>query len=319
MAEGEQISVLPALPKWSPDQAKKSMAEMDGASGVWELQKDFYFNGKVKERVKNNEAITKELKRLHETLPPSCPPRLRDIVAAQVASFKNALLWLVPSYEGLQVRQRSQHRIELLQVFFPLVVALAATAWAEIACANENDICGGDDSPQDLVLSNSTFLETRQDVYALGVYVQMGFTIAAMIYTVVMYADGVKFFKSNAALFESMGIGTKDGLQRYDVDHATEEDIAEGLADLCADAISSCDNCAQFAKFVMTQMLISAGSVLGIIANADSATTVMALCYASGVGCGKLDLPLLPFRHHGSCAHTKADYLYDMHAICQQY
>jgi hypothetical protein len=291
MVEGEQISVLPTLPKWSPDQAKQSMAEKDGASGVWELNKDFYFTGKVKARIKKNEAITKELQRLHDTLPPSCPPRLRDIVSAQVASFKNAVYWLVPSYEGLQVRQRSQHRIELLQVIFPLVVALAATAWAEIWCANENEICGGDDSSQDLVVSNSTtFLETRQDVYALGVYVQMGVTIIAMIYAVVMYSDGVKFFKSNAALFESMGIGAKDGLQRYDVDHATEEDIAEGLADLCADAISSCDACAQFAKFIMTQILISAGSVLGIIANAESTTTVMALCYASGVGCGKFTI-----------------------------
>lgn len=284
--EGDGTGEAPALPKWSPDQAKASMAEQDGAAGLLQFNKDWYINGKIKRRIKKNQAITDELQRLEDALPPSSPPRLRAIISAQVASFKNSVLWLVPSYEGLQIRMRSQHRVELLQVFFPILVALAATAWAEISCSNEYDVCGGVDSVDHGPSNSTSFLESRQDVYALGVYVQMGFTIATMIYAVVMYGDGVKFFRSNADLFESMGIGTKDGLQRYDVDHATEEDIAEGLADLCMDAISSCERCVEFAKFVMTQMLISASSVVGIIANAESTSTVLALCYVSGVGCG---------------------------------
>ena len=88
MVEGETISVLSTLPKWSPDQAKQSMAELDVASGVWELNKDFYITGKVKARIKKNEAITKELHRLHDTLPPSCPPRLRDIVSATFPAWE---------------------------------------------------------------------------------------------------------------------------------------------------------------------------------------------------------------------------------------
>ena len=130
------------------------------------------------------------------------------------------------------------------------------------------------------------FLQTRKDIYALGVYLSAAYIIIRLVAALMLYAAGKKFFRSNADLFEAMGVGTKVGVQRYDVHNATAEDVVEGLADLCHDAIDACDAIVQYCKFVTTQVLISAGSVLGLISTSSS-TTILALLWAMAIVSGE--------------------------------
>ena len=158
------------------------------------------------------------------------------------------------------------------------------TIYAATSCPEE--FC---DESYEQAAANGTavpFLQTRKDIYALGVYLSAAYIIIRLVAALMLYAAGKKFFRSNADLFEAMGVGTKVGVQRYDVHNATAEDVVEGLADLCHDAIDACDAIVQYCKFVTTQVLISAGSVLGLI-NTSSSTTILALLWAMAIVSGE--------------------------------
>eukprot|EP01045_Picozoa_sp_COSAG04_P036761 COSAG04_NODE_9089_length_900_cov_0.876404_1_plen_184_part_00 len=94
----------------------------------------------------------------------------------------------------------------------------------------------------------------------------------------------------------AIGVGTKVGVQRYDVAHATEEDVVEGLADLCGDTVDACGAVVTFSaippislatqthwvpfvagKYVITQMLISGGTVVGVINGSAASTSLVAI------------------------------------------
>ena len=182
------------------------------------------------------------------------------------------------------------------------MVALVPTIYAATSCPEE--FC---DESYEQAAGNDTavpFLQTQKDIYALGVYLNAAYIIISLIINLMMYAAGKKFFRSNADLFEAMGVGTKVGVQRYDVHNATAEDVVEGLADLCHDAIDACDAIVQYCKFVTTQVLISAGSVLGLI-NTSSSTTILALLWAMAIVSGKAAR-----KHRGLCGRglTKSVY-----------
>jgi len=96
-----------------------------------------------------------------------------------------------------------------------------------------------------------------------------------------------RYFRFNRNLFDAVGVGTKAGIQRYDLDHVTQEDVAEGLADLCQDVINAYDDSIQFAKFMSTQLLILSGTIVATGRSAQDEQMVFALMWGSAL-CGWL-------------------------------
>ena len=111
----------------------------------------------------------------------------------------------------------------------------------------------------------------------LGLYL----TIALIVSMLLQHAaSGIwwqRFFRSNMDLFEAVGVGTKTGIQRYDLDDLREEDVAEGLADLCGDVIRSYVDLVTFTKFVSTQLLILAGTIVGAARTSKDEQVVLLL------------------------------------------